>query len=273
MYLFSWCFPPGYYGYSSVIQIPSAKNLVSVHSPRSRPLQFHTAANTMHTTKPKQRRGRPRSEFAQEKKRQSHQFTTLNIPSPEGLLKTIDSAHHNGLFILSSLAEKLDNSDTQCHDQKQRGLYYPKDVSGLFSQTSIRQPNVALNFGAVSLAAHGGNAQPAEGSVPSRDDRATTPSSPIKAASPSSMVIATQIDGQPVSPMSAESMPMAMSPVDGATMMPGHSCPECGKSYSTSSNLARHRQTHRSVTDQKARKCPHCDKVYVSMPALSMHIR
>ncbi|XP_033626320.1 B-cell lymphoma 6 protein homolog [Asterias rubens] len=52
-----------------------------------------------------------------------------------------------------------------------------------------------------------------------------------------------------------------------------HVCPECGKGYSTSSNLARHRQTHRSVNDQKARKCPHCDKVYVSMPALSMHIR
>ncbi|XP_035231205.1 zinc finger protein SNAI2-like [Stegodyphus dumicola] len=52
-----------------------------------------------------------------------------------------------------------------------------------------------------------------------------------------------------------------------------HICSECGKRYSTSSNLARHRQTHRSVTDKKARKCPHCDKVYVSMPAYSMHVR
>lgn len=52
-----------------------------------------------------------------------------------------------------------------------------------------------------------------------------------------------------------------------------HICPDCGKRYSTSSNLARHRQTHRSVTDKKARKCPHCEKVYVSMPAFSMHVR
>lgn len=52
-----------------------------------------------------------------------------------------------------------------------------------------------------------------------------------------------------------------------------HECPECGKRYSTSSNLARHRQTHRSLGDKKARRCPHCDKVYVSIPAYSMHVR
>ncbi|KFB48726.1 AGAP005390-PA-like protein [Anopheles sinensis] len=52
-----------------------------------------------------------------------------------------------------------------------------------------------------------------------------------------------------------------------------HVCPECNKRYSTSSNLARHRQTHRSLEDKKARKCPFCSKVYVSMPAYSMHVR
>ncbi|KAG5890029.1 hypothetical protein JTB14_021052 [Gonioctena quinquepunctata] len=52
-----------------------------------------------------------------------------------------------------------------------------------------------------------------------------------------------------------------------------HECSECGKKYSTSSNLARHRQTHRSPADKKARRCPHCDKIYVSMPAFSMHVR
>lgn len=52
-----------------------------------------------------------------------------------------------------------------------------------------------------------------------------------------------------------------------------YNCPDCGKQYSTSSNLARHRQVHRSVNDRKARECPQCNKVYVSMPAFSMHIR
>jgi Zinc finger, C2H2 type len=77
-------------------------------------------------------------------------------------------------------------------------------------------------------------------------------------------------------------------------LMNDHICPECGKKYSTSelkkrcsmndklkvdsftlsgSNLARHRQTHRSLQDKKARRCPICDKVYVSMPAFSMHVR
>ena len=78
-----------------------------------------------------------------------------------------------------------------------------------------------------------------------------------------------------------------------------YSCVECGRAYSTASNLARHRQSHRSTNitshlhhpqqqqqqrsptpdgrvDNAAvtsRKCPHCDKVYASAPAYSMHVR
>nr|XP_020455560.1 transcriptional repressor scratch 1-like [Monopterus albus] len=51
-----------------------------------------------------------------------------------------------------------------------------------------------------------------------------------------------------------------------------HMCCECGKSYATSSNLSRHKQTHRSLDSQQARKCSTCHKVYVSMPALAMHM-
>lgn len=49
-----------------------------------------------------------------------------------------------------------------------------------------------------------------------------------------------------------------------------HTCPECGKKYSTSSNLARHRQTHRSLLDKKARRCPHCDKGKLFMSFIKM---
>ncbi|XP_011502506.1 PREDICTED: protein escargot isoform X2 [Ceratosolen solmsi marchali] len=49
-------------------------------------------------------------------------------------------------------------------------------------------------------------------------------------------------------------------------------CYECGKQYATSSNLSRHKQTHRSIDSQSAKKCIHCGKAYVSMPALAMHV-
>lgn len=51
-----------------------------------------------------------------------------------------------------------------------------------------------------------------------------------------------------------------------------YTCSECGRHYATSSNLSRHKQTHRSLDSRYARACPHCHKPYVSMPALAMHI-
>ncbi|KAJ1350568.1 hypothetical protein KIN20_006382 [Parelaphostrongylus tenuis] len=45
-------------------------------------------------------------------------------------------------------------------------------------------------------------------------------------------------------------------------------CDQCGKSYASTSNLSRHKQTHRPLDSEYAKQCPHCDRVYVSMPAL-----
>ncbi|XP_027842588.1 transcriptional repressor scratch 2-like [Aphis gossypii] len=51
-----------------------------------------------------------------------------------------------------------------------------------------------------------------------------------------------------------------------------YTCTDCGKHYATSSNLSRHKQTHRSLDSQSAKRCNACGKAYVSMPALAMHL-
>ncbi|KAL3308136.1 Zinc finger protein [Cichlidogyrus casuarinus] len=62
------------------------------------------------------------------------------------------------------------------------------------------------------------------------------------------------------------------SPTASAKGQQRFTCSDCGKHYATSSNLSRHKQTHRSLDSKLAKRCPHCGKAYVSMPALSMHI-
>jgi len=55
---------------------------------------------------------------------------------------------------------------------------------------------------------------------------------------------------------------------------PRYQCPDCHKSYSTYCGLTKHQELH--CVQQQAKKsfsCKHCDKVYVSLGALKMHIR
>lgn len=54
---------------------------------------------------------------------------------------------------------------------------------------------------------------------------------------------------------------------------PRYQCPDCNKSYSTYSGLSKHQQFHCATTNKKSFSCKYCDKVYMSLGALKMHIR
>ncbi|XP_069691848.1 protein escargot-like [Periplaneta americana] len=58
---------------------------------------------------------------------------------------------------------------------------------------------------------------------------------------------------------------------------PRYQCPDCSKSYSTYSGLSKHQQFHCAATAgaqaKKSFTCKYCEKVYVSLGALKMHIR
>ncbi|KAJ3657506.1 hypothetical protein Zmor_009302 [Zophobas morio] len=81
-----------------------------------------------------------------------------------------------------------------------------------------------------------------------------------------------------LSPTWTASPPHSAAPEDlSEKRRPGvrHQCPDCGKSYSTFSGLSKHRQFHCAAGEgpKKSFSCKFCEKVYVSLGALKMHIR
>ena len=60
---------------------------------------------------------------------------------------------------------------------------------------------------------------------------------------------------------------------NGTNKSDRYQCPDCNKSYSTQSGLAKHQEFHCTSQIKKSFSCKHCEKVYVSLGALKMHIR
>ncbi|XP_011504747.1 PREDICTED: protein escargot-like [Ceratosolen solmsi marchali] len=57
---------------------------------------------------------------------------------------------------------------------------------------------------------------------------------------------------------------------------PRYQCPDCAKSYSTYSGLSKHQQFHCAAAEGQTKKtftCKYCEKVYLTLGALKMHIR
>ncbi|XP_039286568.1 transcriptional repressor scratch 2 [Nilaparvata lugens] len=88
---------------------------------------------------------------------------------------------------------------------------------------------------------------------------------------PVSGVVTTPNNSAPLSP-SSSSEDGALLNEQEEVRSGRYVCSECGKQYATSSNLSRHKQTHRSLDSGSAKKCTTCGKAYVSMPALAMHL-
>ncbi|KAG6797934.1 escargot/snail protein [Apis mellifera caucasica] len=93
-----------------------------------------------------------------------------------------------------------------------------------------------------------------------------------------SAIVHPKIEKSGVSSSSTASMSSnsSSSSSSSSSTSPRYQCPDCGKSYSTYSGLSKHQQFHCAAAEGQAKKsfsCKYCEKVYVSLGALKMHIR
>ncbi|KAI1285573.1 Zinc finger protein SNAI2 [Halotydeus destructor] len=75
--------------------------------------------------------------------------------------------------------------------------------------------------------------------------------------------------------VSHDSLPVkkAKKEENGAENPSRYQCPDCNKSYSTLSGMTKHQEFHCSSQATKSFSCKYCEKVYISLGALKMHIR
>ena len=91
--------------------------------------------------------------------------------------------------------------------------------------------------------------------------------------SPPAIVRSNKKNGSSASSTSS-SVSSASSTSAGTTAR--YQCPDCHKSYSTYCGLTKHQELHcaaQQAANKKSFSCKHCEKVYVSLGALKMHIR
>ncbi|KAK7466513.1 hypothetical protein BaRGS_00037388, partial [Batillaria attramentaria] len=74
-------------------------------------------------------------------------------------------------------------------------------------------------------------------------------------------------DGPPWTVASSGLSDSGRASADSHSDRPGsrqrYTCNECGKDTRPLPTFSRHKQTHRSLDSKSAKKCPHCEKVYV----------
>jgi scratch len=170
-----------------------------------------------------------------------------------------------------------------CYTSTGAALSLPPKKKDIYRPYSLQDPvkpshkDLSAAHAILDLSAASSQHESSSGNISSCDER--PPSSIPPSPTPSCKTVAYTYEAFFVSDGRSKRKTTTATSVGSASPMriesgekAKYTCPECGKQYATSSNLSRHKQTHRSLDSQSAKKCPTCSKAYVSMPALAMHV-